>query len=152
MTLFAILMQVVTLGSGHPVKHCRRAPYGCKARIQEFTKYFEEAGQAYQIPSKLLGAIASHESGLNPSAVSTIKAYSIMQLNPRRYWGPRVRKVPCRRLGACQRPAVMAGAKWYRLGIDICGDKRKALGWYSSGKCGVNGYARRVWRRYKKWQ
>lgn len=43
---------------------------------------FEEASALYQIPSKLLRAVAKAESGFNPKAVSKAGAMGVMQLMP----------------------------------------------------------------------
>ena len=153
--LEARLMDEMMLEIGYPVRHCRTAVEGCEARLSAFAKYFRKAGRVYGIDPRLLAAIALHETALNPYAVGKIDEFGIMQLNPRRAWysvpfrKKYVRRQCKRIVGACQGPVVMAASKWLRTGIDVCLDKQKALGWYSSGKCKRNSYSRRVLRKYR---
>mgnify|MGYP001464866212 CR=1 FL=1 len=49
---------------------------------EDMDSIFEEASALYQIPSKLLRAVAKAESGFNPKAVSKAGAMGVMQLMP----------------------------------------------------------------------
>ena len=55
---------------------------GLNAIKEDMDSIFEEASALYQIPSKLLRAVAKAESGFNPKAVSKAGAMGVMQLMP----------------------------------------------------------------------
>lgn len=75
-TLFLILAGVAA-GIGSMVATYLRTP---------FDEIFEELGKRYKIDSNLLRAIARHESGMNPNAISKpnkngTRDYGLMQIN-----------------------------------------------------------------------
>lgn len=101
-------------------------------RGRELDDIFEKAAAAYQLPPELLRAIAFHESGFNPNAVSSAGAMGLMQLMP----------VAVRATGISDpydpEQNVMAGAKILRDYLDkYDGDLKLALAAYGAGSGAV---------------
>ena len=89
---------------------------------------FEVAGQRYNIPSKLLKAVAKAESNFKPNVTSKAGAMGIMQLMPG----------TARGLGVTDafdpEQNIMGGAKYLRQMLDrFSGDLELALGAYNAG-------------------
>ena len=82
---------------------------------EDMDSIFEEASSLYQIPSKLLRAVAKAESGFNPKAVSKAGAMGVMQLMPG----------TARSLGVSDpynaRQNILGGAKYLKQNLDRFG-------------------------------
>lgn len=125
------------------VGHCRRAPKGCRARLEAFATYFVEAGDAHGVDPWLLAAAALRESGMNPFAVGRAGEVGILQMHPRNKHArrlrfvrdPKYRKRCEREVGACQRELVDEAAGVMSRSIEICGDVETGLGMYNTGRC-----------------
>ena len=96
---------------------------------------FEEAASLYQLPVKLLRAVAKAESGFNPKAVSKAGAMGVMQLMP----------ATARSLGvsdpydACQN--ILGGAKYLKQNLErFGGNISLALAAYNAGPGSVTKY------------
>ena len=93
---------------------------------EDMDSIFEEASALYQIPSKLLRAVAKAESGFNPKAVSKAGAMGVMQLMPG----------TARSLGVSDpynaRQNILGGAKYLKQNLDrFGGDVSLALAAYT---------------------
>ena len=88
---------------------------------------FDAAGAIHNVDPRLLKAVASQESGGNPSAVSPAGAQGLMQLMPDTAKG----------LGVADpndpAQAIFGGAKYLAQGLDKYGDPAKALMYYHGG-------------------
>lgn len=143
-------------GSRVHVGHCRFAPRGCRARIEQLAAWMVEVAPPEHVDPWVLGAIAFRESGLNPWAVGRAGERGILQLHPQSHAGAHVRFVRderfrayCRRWdGACQRDVLAAGAHLLAQATHLCdGRLDGALSAYNAGTCeGAPDYARRVMR------
>ena len=101
---------------------------GLNAIKEDMDSIFEEASALYQIPSKLLRAVAKAESGFNPKAVSKAGAMGVMQLMPG----------TARSLGVSDpynaRQNILGGAKYLKQNLDrFGGDVSLALAAYNAG-------------------
>ena len=102
---------------------------------EDMDSIFEEASALYQIPSKLLRAVAKAESGFNPRAVSKAGAMGVMQLMPG----------TARSLGVSDpynaRQNILGGAKYLKQNLDrFGGDVSLALAAYNAGPNSVTKY------------
>ena len=102
---------------------------------EDMDSIFEEASALYQIPSKLLRAVAKAESGFNPKAVSKAGAMGVMQLMPG----------TARSLGVSDpynaRQNILGGAKYLKQNLDrFGGDVSLALAAYNAGPNSVTKY------------
>ena len=102
---------------------------------EDMDSIFEEASALYQIPSKLLRAVAKAESGFNPKAVSKAGAMGVMQLMPG----------TARSLGVSDpynaRQNILGGAKYLKQNLDrFGGDVSLALAAYNAGPGSVTKY------------
>ena len=102
---------------------------------EDMDSIFEEASALYQIPSKLLRAVAKAESGFNPKAVSKAGAMGVMQLMPG----------TARSLGVSDpynaRQNILGGAKDLKQNLDrFGGDVSLALAAYNAGPGSVTKY------------
>ena len=93
---------------------------------EDMDSIFEEASALYQIPSKLLRAVAKAESGFNPKAVSKAGAMGVMQLMPG----------TARSLGVSDpynaRQNILGGAKYLKQNLNrFGGDVSLALAAYN---------------------
>lgn len=141
-------------GTNVHIGHCRFAPRGCRARIEQLATWMYEAGEEVGVDPWILAAIAFRESGLNPWAVGRAGERGIIQLHPLGHEGSRSRFVrneryreSCRRLdGACQKEVLIAGARVLAQSIRMCGGNVAAgLSGYNAGTCaGAPEYGRRV--------
>ena len=100
---------------------------GLNAIKEDMDSIFEEASALYQIPSKLLRAVAKAESGFNPKAVSKAGAMGVMQLMPG----------TARSLGVSDpynaRQNILGGAKYLKQNLDrFGGDVSLALAAYNA--------------------
>jgi hypothetical protein len=138
------------------VSHCRFAPRGCRARIDQLARWMVDVGRAHRVDPWLIAAVAFRESGLNPWAVGRAGERGIIQLHPLGREGSRSRFVRderyrerCRNSdGACQREVLDAGARVLAQSLRVCGgDVARALSGYNAGSCeGAPEYARRILR------
>ena len=108
---------------------------GLKTVKEDMDSIFEEAASLYQIPSKLLRAVAKAESGFNPKAVSKAGAVGVMQLMPG----------TARSLGVSDpynaRQNILGGAKYLKQNLDrFGGDVSLALAAYNAGRGSVTKY------------
>jgi len=141
-------------GTSVHIGHCRFAPRGCRARIEQLATWIYESGEEEGVDPWILAAIAFRESGLNPWAVGRAGERGIIQLHPRGHEGSHSRFVRdeayrerCRRLdGACQKEVLAAGARLLARSIRMCGGNVAAgLSGYNAGTCGgAPEYGRRV--------
>ena len=102
---------------------------------EDMDSIFEEASALYQIPSKLLRAVAKAESGFNPRAVSKAGAMGVMQLMPG----------TARSLGVSDpynaRQNILGGAKYLKQNLNrFGGDVSLALAAYNAGPGSVTKY------------
>ena len=102
---------------------------------EDMDSIFEEASALYQIPSKLLRAVAKAESGFNPKAVSKAGAMGVMQLMPG----------TARSLGVSDpynaRQNILGGAKYLKQNLNrFGGDVSLALAAYNAGPGSVTKY------------
>lgn len=96
---------------------------------------FEEAASLYQLPVKLLRAVAKAESGFNPKAVSKAGAMGVMQLMP----------ATARSLGVSDpydaRQNILGGAKYLKQNLErFGGNISLALAAYNAGPGSVTKY------------
>lgn len=108
---------------------------GLNAIKEDMDSIFEEASALYQIPSKLLRAVAKAESGFNSKAVSKAGAMGVMQLMPG----------TARSLGVSDpynaRQNILGGAKYLKQNLDrFGGDVSLALAAYNAGPGSVTKY------------
>jgi hypothetical protein len=145
-TLERRLTYASTINRDRPVQvaHCRRAPKGCRARVEAFAGYLVEAGRETGVSPWLLAAMAIKESGLNPFAEGGAGEIGILQLHPKRRDASRLRfladpkyRERCRKIvGACQREVVDLAARILRSAIVKCGgETHKGLRMYNAGRC-----------------
>lgn len=97
-----------------------------------FNTCFEEAAERYDVPQRLLGAIAAGESDFNPLAVSSAGAIGVMQI----MWPVTARHLgvgnKSRLFDACQN--IDAGARYFRELLDrYNGNTHHALAAYNMG-------------------
>lgn len=101
---------------------------------EDMDRIFEEAAARYQLPSKLIKAVAKAESNFNPNAVSHAGAIGVMQLMPG----------TARSLGVSDpynaRQNIMGGAKYLKENLDRFGDVSLALAAYNAGPGAVKKY------------
>lgn len=108
---------------------------GMKAVKEDMDSIFEEAASLYQIPVKLLRAVAKAESSFNPNAVSKAGAIGVMQLMP----------ATARSLGVSDpydaRQNILGGAKYLKQNLDrFQGNVSLALAAYNAGPGSVTKY------------
>ena len=108
---------------------------GLNAIKEDMDSIFEEASALYQIPSKLLRAVAKAESGFNPKAVSKAGAMGVKQLMPG----------TARSLGVSDpynaRQNILGGAKYLKQNLNrFGGDVSLALAAYNAGPGSVTKY------------
>lgn len=140
--LAAAIEARMQLPGGGFVRHCRRAPGGCEARAQRLAALFTAAGERHSVDPWLLAAMSVKESGLDSSARGAVGELGLMQLHPRSPWGRRAH-ARCRSED-CDAAVVDEAAGLLAAAIARCGELGAALGAYNTGRCGPNGYARRV--------
>lgn len=134
------------------VQHCRASEGGCRARIAAMSRQITESSNAHDVDPFLTAAVALRESGLNPLAVSPVGATGVIQLHPRYrgktvpfVYNQRYRGECARQPAACQREVLDAGLGLLQWAVRRCGGSvPKGLGWYNSGDCKTNQYARSV--------
>lgn len=138
------------------VPACRSAPKGCHRRLEHFAALFRSAGKQHGVDPWLLAAMATRETSLNPWAEGAAGERTIMQLSARHrrqlpeYWDARAIE-RCRKVvGACQEAAVVYAAAIMARLLRSCQTESAALGAYNTGRCGENGYVRRVLRRRRQ--
>lgn len=96
---------------------------------------FKNASATYQVPEKLLKAVAKAESNFNPEAVSHCGASGVMQLMPKTAQSLGVTDV----FDAEQN--IMGGAKYLKQMLDrYNGDVKLALAAYNAGSGNVDKY------------
>lgn len=124
------------------VRHCRRAPTGCRTRIRRFAGMLVDVARRHRLDPFLLAAIAVHESALNPEAIGASGEAGIIQLHPRgagrgvRFVEEPGYRASCvARVDACQRPVLERGARYLVRGIERCGTATAAVGFYNAGRC-----------------
>lgn len=136
MNILEIIRLLVTVYVGQHevyVKHWREPP-GFEARAQALEHAVVVAGDTFDLPPKLLLALAYTESGLNGNARGW-RGVGMMQLNPRGRHG-RYYVHSCPEGGTvCDTWNVMLGAQMLREAVDACGSVREGLGFYRSGRC-----------------
>lgn len=107
---------------------------GGSGASEDMDRIFEEAAARYQLPSKLIKAVAKAESDFNPNAVSHAGAIGVMQLMPG----------TARSLGVSDpynaRQNIMGGAKYIKENLDRFGDVSLALAAYNAGPGAVKKY------------
>lgn len=145
--LTSALLEHFRLGSGHYVRHCRRAYGGCEARARRMAALFVQAGGRYRLDPFLLAAIALRESGGNPDAVGHLGEVGLMQLNPSSRAGMAAIRLCAEHPRDCQQIQIAAACGVLRASLDACGSLGAALGRYHSGRCGEDAYARSVLAR-----
>jgi hypothetical protein len=143
-------------GSRVHVGHCRFAPRGCRARIEQLSAWMVEVAAPEHVDPWLIAAIAFRESGLNPWAVGRAGERGVLQLHPQSHIGAGVRfvrderfRAMCSRYdGACQHDVLAAGAHLLAMTAHLCHDDVAGmLSAYNAGTCeGAPDYARRVLR------
>jgi soluble lytic murein transglycosylase-like protein len=96
---------------------------------------FDEAGNQYRVSPRLLGAIARHESGMNPQAVHKnrdgTRDYGLMQVNDR--WIPSLRQYGITKeklMEPCQN--IYVGAMILRSLFERYGENWTAVGHYNA--------------------
>lgn len=101
----------------------------------DMDRIFEEAAARYNVPERLLKAVAKAESDFNPNAVSHAGAVGVMQLMPG----------TARSLGVSDpydaRQNIMGGAKYLKENLDRFGDVSLALAAYNAGPGAVQKYS-----------
>lgn len=101
----------------------------------DMDRIFEEAAARYNVPARLLKAVAKAESDFNPNAVSHAGAVGVMQLMPG----------TARSLGVSDpydaRQNIMGGAKYLKENLDRFGDVSLALAAYNAGPGAVQKYS-----------
>ena len=140
------------------VQHCRQSQGGCRARIAAMARLITDSSNEFGFDPFLTAGVAMRESGLNPLAVSPVGAVGIVQLHPKYrgktvpfVYNERYRAECARQPGGCQREVLDAGLGLLAWAIERCdGDVQKGLGWYNSGHCQSNRYARSVLRERRR--
>lgn len=144
-----------SLAAGRPyqVQHCRRAPRGCRERLEAFAGMFVRAGRETGVSPWLLAAMGMSETALNPFAEGEAGERGILQIHPARRDGRKLRflrdaryRERCKReVGACQDEVVSLAAAILARAIGKCGDTEAGLRMYNSGRCnGRTSYPHRV--------
>lgn len=145
---FVKRMTVWMRPDGSPVltKHCRQGPVDCRQRLATFARLVVRSAHQHDLDPFLLGALAVHESGLNPAALGQRGEAGLVQLHPRgagvdvRYVLDESYRDRCqRRLDACQGPVLDRGAATLADHISRCGGVEQGLSAYASGRCGFRG-------------
>ena len=123
-------------------RHCREMPVDCRSRLRVFAAMMHDVAKRHQLDPFLLGALAFHESGLNPGAVGPLGTAGLIQLHPRgvgrgeRFVHDEAFRNACLgRIDACQEPLLERGAAHIAASITTCGNLRKALGRFGTGRC-----------------
>jgi hypothetical protein len=140
------------------VRHCRKAPSGCSARLLAFAKMITDAAERHDLDPLLLAAVAMRESGFNPGAVGRAGEAGILQLHPssvgrqaRFVQDPDYREDCVEHAGACQEPVIELGAAHLAEAIERCGGVEAGLGKYNTGRCaGRRIYAERILRERER--
>lgn len=140
------------------VRHCRRAPGGCPARIAVFSNMIAGVAHEYDLDPFLLAAMAMRESALNPAVIGAAGEAGIVQLHPQgaghdvRFVQDEDYRQRCvEKPRACQRPVLEVGARYLAKAMHECGSMDAALGYYSTGSCNPDArYPRRVLRERRK--
>ncbi len=127
---------------------CRRAPGGCRARLDAFAWSFVRHGRRHEVDPWTLAAMAWVESRYNPAVTGAAGERGILQLLPRWRRGlPFFReKAEClRKTDACQDSIIGKAARMLARSVEVCGSVESGLGRYNTGRC-VEGtrYARGV--------
>lgn len=138
------------------IAHCRYARMGCAKRLELLAQWIEQAALQHNVDPELIAAIALHESGFNPFALGSVSEAGIMQLHPRgigrsvRFVRDETYRHKCKQKpGACQKEVIDKAAALFASGVRRCGSTEQALGYYNTGRCQQNGYAKRVMHRYQ---
>jgi len=125
-------------------RHCRRGPVDCRARLSAFASMLASAARDHALDPFLLGALAVHESMLNPAALGARGEAGIVQLHPRGVGRdvPYVQDAALRercqgQVDACQGPVVERAASALAESIRRCGGLDGGLARYASGRCGA---------------
>lgn len=141
-------------GAAVTIRHCGKEG-DCKERIKTFASWIQKAAIDYNLDQWILGAIAFHESGLNPYAVGGVGEMGIFQLHPKGA-GKDVKFVQNEAFrqscafepGACQEQVIFKAARILREGLTKCKKLDKALSYYNSGSCKRSEYAERIlWQK-----
>lgn len=107
---------------------------GIQGMTEDMDAIFQEAAARYQVPVKLLQAVAKAESNFNSKAVSHAGAIGVMQLMPG----------TARSLGVSDpydaRQNIMGGAKYLKENLDRFQDVSLALAAYNAGPNRVKEY------------
>lgn len=120
-----------------------------KATIETVAKATEAAADEYVLPPLLLASLFEHEGACDPKAVSSVRLD--LGLGQVRYKTALTQDPTLKRIDLFN-PGInaMVAASYLRESINKCGSVSKGLGRYSSGKCKVNRYSRRVMATYFK--
>ena len=117
-------------------------PIDCRTRLRVFAAMMHDTAKRHRLDPFLLGALAFHESGLNPAAVGPLGTAGLIQLHPRgvgrdeRFVQDEAFRNECLdRVDACQGPVLEKGAAAIATSITACGSLRQALGRYGTGRC-----------------
>lgn len=144
-------------------KPLRRAPNGCRAELDEYARYFEDAGHHSGIDPWILAAMAFHESRWIAWAEGKDREHGILQLLPKRrdvrdlalVSDPLYRQRCRETVGSCQWEVVQLGAEILRRALDNVGSMAAALCMYHMGRVpseGTCSYARKVLQTASKWK
>lgn len=135
-----VLMTFLTLAP------CSSQP---KETIEVVAHAAEAAADEFALPPLLLASLFEHEGACDPNAVSPVKLD--LGLGQVRYKTALTQDPTLKRVELFQ-PGInaMVTASYLRESINKCGSVSRGLGRYSSGKCKVNRYSRRVMATYFK--
>lgn len=141
-------------GKSVTIRHCGNEDE-CKERIKQFASWIQKAAIDYRLDQWMLGAIAFHESGMNPFAVGGVGEMGIFQLHPKgagkdiRFVQNEGYRQSCAfEPGACQEEVIFRAARLLREGLDKCKSPDRALGYFNSGFCQKGDYSKRIlWQR-----
>lgn len=105
-----------------------------------------DAAKEERVEFPMVTAVAWHESRFYRLSVSREGARGVLQVLP--VW---LRRSACISLvGPAWKRELRCGVRLIRLALETCKSKAEAIGWYHSGKCKTDGYARMVVRTQRE--
>lgn len=132
---FAILLLMTPKGDAPA--HFKRHAYGPEGRSLELSEFIQEASLRTGVDAFTLAALAYTETRFNSRVLGARREASIMQFMPlsppgKTYWRGVAQGMKQTEL---DKLAMFLGAEHLARGIKKCGNQKRAVGWYKSGRC-----------------